>query len=263
MQGGLIGINNHKYYYMKVIALINQKGGVGKTTSALNIASAFSQLGKRTLLIDADPQCDLSSSLGIFDDDEKYNIIDFFSTKELPAIEEIAIDENLFLISGFNDLLEIRLKKDSFKKALSNLKGFDFVIIDCQPQKVVTSQLTINECILNGTDYILLPLDVNYNSVKGTLDFVQSIDRIKVDYNNTLEILGIFFTMANTRTNLFTEYQNYFKEQNDHLFLNTFIRKDENVRKSQAQGKTLKQYNPKSNAYSDYIDLSNELITRL
>ena len=248
---------------MKIISLVNQKGGVGKTTSSVNIASALAKMGKKVMLIDADAQCDLSTALGIFESEERYNIRDFLSNRPLPKLDDLKISKNLYIISGYYDILELRLKKQSFQEPLDMLSDFDFVIVDCQPQRVVESKLTINECILNGTDYLLLPLDVNYNSVKGTLDFIQSIDRIKVDYNADLKILGIFFTMANSRTNLFAEYKAYFNEQNEELLMNTFIRRDESVRKSQAQGQTLEQYNSKSNAYLDYKNLCKEIISKI
>lgn len=244
------------------IALINQKGGVGKTTSSMNIAMSLSLLKKKVLMIDADAQCDLSTSFGIFEHD--YTIQNFLNLEVLPDFADIEISDNLFLISGFTDLLELKLTKKTFEEPVNRILGkFDFIIIDCQPQRVVQSKLTINECILNVSNYLLLPLDANYNSIKGTLDFIRSIDRVKVSYNHNLKILGLFFTMVNERELLFQEFKDYLKDQNSDLLIDTFIRRDINVKKSQSVSKPLALFNNKANSFNDYEDLVKELLVRM
>lgn len=245
-----------------IIALINQKGGVGKTTSSMNIAMCLSLLGKKVLMIDADAQCDLSTSFGVFEQD--YTISNFVEGEALPNLEQLKVNENLYLISGFPDIQELKLTKRTFEDPLNSVKGqFDFIIVDCQPQRVIQSKLTINEVILNVVDYLLLPLDVNYNSIKGTMDFIHSIDRIKTSYNHDLKILGIYFTMVNERELLFNEYKDYLKGQNEELLLDTFIRRDINVKKSQAVGKPLGLFNNRANSFIDYSKLVDELLTRI
>ena len=245
-----------------IIALINQKGGVGKTTSSMNIAMCLSLLGKQVLMIDADAQCDLSTSFGVFEHD--YTISNLVSGEPLPDLESLKVSENLYLVSGFPDIQELKLTKGTFEGPLNRVKArFDYVIIDCQPQRVIQSKLTINEVILNVVDYLLLPLDVNYNSIKGTIDFINSIERIKSSYNHDLKILGIFFTMVNERESLFSEYKTYLKEQNEELAIDAFIRRDINVKKSQAVGKPLALFNTKANSFSDYSKLVEELLKRM
>lgn len=245
-----------------IIALINQKGGVGKTTSSMNIAMCLSLLGKKVLMIDADAQCDLSTSFGVFE--HEYTISNLVDGERLPDLDSLKVSESLYLVSGFPDIQELKLTKRTFEEPLSKVKGqFDYIIVDCQPQRVIQSKLTVNEVILNVVDYLLLPLDVNYNSIKGTIDFIHSINRIKTSYNYDLKILGIFFTMVNERELLFNEYKDYLKGQNKELLLESFIRRDINVKKSQAVGKPLALFNNKANSFLDYSNLVNELLTRI
>jgi len=245
-----------------IIALINQKGGVGKTTSSMNIAMCLSLGGKKVLMIDADAQCDLSTSFGVFEHD--YTISNLVEGEPLPVLHDLKVSENLYLISGFPDIQELKLTKRTFEDPLNKVKDqFDFIIVDCQPQRVIQSKLTINEVLLNVVDYLLLPLDVNYNSIKGTMDFIHSIDRIKTTYNHDLKILGIFFTMVNERELLFNEYKEYLKDLNKELLLDSFVRRDINVKKSQAVGKPLALFNTKANSFIDYTNLVNELLTRI
>lgn len=246
----------------QIISIINQKGGVGKTSSSANIAMSLAELGKKVLMIDADAQCDLTTSLGVFEAD--YTLYDFLSGEPLTKASTIEVADNLFLMSGYHDIMEFKLTKSTFENPIKRIvNDYDFIIVDCQPQRVVQSRLILNECILNATDYILLPLDVNYNSVKGTLDFINSIHRIKSTYNHDLKILGIFFTKVNERETQFAEFRNYLQEQNDTLVFESFIRRDVNVKKSQSVGQPLALFNNKSNAYADYSGLVSELMQKV
>lgn len=246
----------------KVISLINQKGGVGKTTSSINIGKSLADLNYKVLMIDADPQCDLSTGIGIFDN--YYTINELINSNDKPVIEDLKIDENLYLIKGYFDLAEIKLVKNIIKNPLDNIKDhFDFVIIDCAPQRVIKGHLTVNECILYASDYVLMPLDVNYNSVKGTLAFIDSLERIKVNNNNDLKILGVFFTAVNKQEKNYHTYRNFLEEANDQLLLNTFIRRDISVKNSQESGVPLNVLKYTTNAAVDYRSLVAELIDKM
>lgn len=245
-----------------ILSLINQKGGVGKTTSAINIAQSLVLKGYKVLLVDADPQCDLTSSLGIFD--EGYTIFDLLNFKKISDLEDLKIEDNLYLIQGYSDILSFKLKLETLKKPLSTLdKLFDYIVVDCQPQPVVASRLTLNECVLIATDSVIIPLDVNYNSIKGTLNFVDSIDRIKVNHNPNLKILGMFFTQVNTRTKLYKEYADFLITKRGDLVFDTFIHRDEQVKSSQNIGKSVYMTNAKSKAALDYITLTEEILNKL
>lgn len=245
-----------------VISLINQKGGVGKTSSTMNIAMGLSMLNYKVLVIDADPQCDLTTAFGIFD--TNYTVYDFLEGDDLPDLDEIKIADHLYIVSGHRDLGELKLSKRTFEQPVKMIKkDWDFVIIDCQPQRIIRSKLTLNECVLNCSDGILIPLDINYNSVKGTIDFIQSIDRIKTSYNPDLMVIGIFFTIVNPRETQYKEFRDHLDSQNSSLLLDTFIRRDVNVKKSQSVGLPLALYAEDSNALDDYSSLINEILKRI
>lgn len=252
----------------KIISIINQKGGVGKTASSINIGTALTTLGNKVLLIDADPQCDLTTALGVFDDD-RYSIKDFIELKKNVDIESLQVFQNLYLISGYFDLMELKLTKSLFEIPLKMLGDyFDYIIFDCQPQRVVQSKLTINECVLYYTDYLVVPLDVNYNSVKGTVDFMNSIERIQMQHNPNLRIGGVFFNNVNKQEKLFEEYSQYLSTLNDELLLKTYIRRDISIKKSQSVGLPLyyfSQHYPSkvNNALEDFTSLTKELLSHI
>lgn len=243
-----------------VIAFINQKGGVAKTTSTLHLGAFLARKGKKTLLLDLDPQCDLSKAIGIYQSD--YTIVDFLNTdKEVPFNQ---IEKNLYIISGYNDLEEIKLSRNLLKNKLELIKEkFDFILIDCQPQKIVKSKLTINEVVLSAVDFLMIPLDANANTLTGTNDFITSIERIKFDYNTKLKVLGIFFTIVDSRERVFKDYYQYLKEQNSELLFKTFIRRDTKLKQAQAMGKTIYDFDNKTRASDDFTALGNEFLKRI
>lgn len=243
-----------------VIAFINQKGGVAKTTSTLHLGAFLARKGKKTLLLDLDPQCDLSKAIGIYQSD--YTIVDFLNTQnEIPLNE---VEKNLYIISGYDDLEEIKLNRNLLKNKLDIIKDyFDYILIDCQPQKIVKSKLTINEVVLSAVDYLMIPLDANANTLTGTNDFITSIERIKYNYNHNLKVLGIFFTIVDSRERVFKDYYQFLKEQNSDLLFKTFIRRDTKLKQAQAMGKTIYEFDKKSRASQDFTSLGNEFLKRI
>lgn len=243
---------------MKIISIINQKGGVAKTTTAVHLSHFLSKKGFKVLLLDFDPQTDLSKSFGYFN--EQVNVSNFL----YEFVEPFQIDKNLFLIAGYGDLEEVKISKKLLKNQLEkHYQDYDIILIDCQPQKIVKSSLTINEMVLIATDYILIPIDANANTITGTQDFILSIERVRDTYNSSLKVLGMFFTIVESRENIFKDLYNYLKETSNGLMFDNYIRKDTKLKQASALGKTIFDYDNKARSAEDFKSLGKEIIIRL
>ena len=188
-----------------IISLANQKGGVGKTTSSINLAAALAQLGKRVLLVDADPQANTSSGLGIeiqHLDNTVYECL-INGIDPTTAILPTSTD-NLFLIPSHIDLVgaEIEMlnldnRENILKRVLAPLRAqFDYILIDCMPS---LGLMTINA--LAAADSVVIPSQPNYLSSKGLNLLLRSVSRVRKQINPKLRIEGILFTMVDNRTN--------------------------------------------------------------
>lgn len=247
---------------MITVAFINQKGGVAKTTSTLHLGAYLARKGKKVLLLDLDPQTDLSKGIGIYDAD--YTIVDFLKSEPNSKVEYKEIEKNLCIIPGYYDLEEVKLSRNLLKDKLNEIKSnFDFILIDCQPQKIVKSKLTINEVVLTAVNFLMIPLDANTNSVTGTNDFITSIERIKFNYNKDLKILGMFFTIVDVRERIFKDYYAYLQEQNADLLFKSFIRRDTKLKQAQAMGQTIYDFDIKSRACDDFTDFGKEFLKKI
>lgn len=189
----------------KIIAITNQKGGVGKTTTSVNLSSCLAYENKKTLLIDCDPQGNSTSGLGIEKDDYKLSIYDCFvdSSKTKDAVIKTKYN-NLYIIPSSSDLsaAEIELayedKREFFLKMLLIwLKNFDFIIIDSPP---ALGMITIN--IMTASDSVLIPIQCEYYALEGLSQLITTIKTIKKKLNPQIEIEGVLGTMYDGRTNL-------------------------------------------------------------
>jgi chromosome partitioning protein len=248
----------------KIITICNQKGGTGKTTSAINIASYLALAGKKVLLIDLDPQANATSGLGI--DKHKvakssYHVL--LEEQDVKSILQPTGIPNLFLVPSNLDLTgaEIELvgtlgREYRLKKSLSAIKEeFDFVIIDSPPS---LGLLTING--LCACDAILIPVQSEYYALEGLTQLLNTINLVKNNLNPNLEIQGVFLTMADLRTNLSREVtqevRNYFKEK----VYKTIIPRNIRLSEAPSYGKPIALYDKNSLGGQKYEELSREIL---
>ena len=246
-----------------IIAVINQKGGVGKTTSVINLASALSILGQNNLIIDLDPQGNATTGVGISNNDQDKNIYNLLIKKiELEnAIQKTRI-ENLDIVSSHVDLsgLEVETANDNnrafiLKEILENstTKKYDNIFIDCPPS---LSLLTI--IALVSSKELLVPLQTEFFALEGITQLVKTIDRIKKNLNPTLSIRGIVLTMFDKRNKLCSqvdfEARNYFKEK----VYNTVIPRNVRLSEAPSHGEPCVVYDKNCSGSKSYFELAKE-----
>lgn len=251
----------------KIIAFANQKGGVGKTTSAVNVAASLGLLGKKTLLVDLDPQGNATSGVGIPKRSLKGTIKDVLTGET--NIKNVVLPtnyQNLWVIptnvslSGtefdlYNDEGSEYNLKDAFK-SISN--DYDYIIIDCPPS---LGMLTVNAFV--ASDGILVPMQAEFYAVEGLSQLIATTKRVKKLYNEDLNIVGILITMYNKRLLLsmqvMDELQKYYP---DKLFNTTISR---NVKLSEAPGfgKPVYYHDKHSKGANEYLEVAKEFISRI
>lgn len=250
---------------MKTISITTQKGGVGKTTSALTLSAGLTERGYRVLLIDADAQ--RNSSITLRSDESKPNLLTVL-TGEATAREAIQHSPTADFIGGSKQLAlidDIITEEDKFTRLRDALKplnrSFDYCIIDCPPQ---LGTATINA--LYASNYVLVPALAEYYSATALVDLAKTVIAVKNAGNSKLEILGVFFTMHNKRTKLSREFLDEFKQVTDALnttLFETTIRDTKKARELQLKPQGLFKYAPRHGLTQDYRELIDELLQRL
>lgn len=247
---------------MKTFAVANQKGGVAKTTSAVNIGHALALKGKRVLLIDFDPQASLTVSLG-FDPDSYENTIYNALRSETDLASVIVnrppfdyVPANLFMADadltlGGKTGHEFRLSENL--KSVS--KKYDYCLIDCPPSLGV---LTLNAFV--AASHVLIPISADYLATSGTGLLMRIYDDVTRYYNKGLKIGGVFVTKFDGRTILNRDIQTMVSNNFKGAAFNTAIRKNIALAEAPARGKTIFEYEPKSNGAADYKALTSEIL---
>lgn len=248
----------------KIIAICNQKGGVGKTTTAINLSVYLALAGKKILLIDIDPQGNATSGLGINKHDIKTSVYDLVIEEidPRPIIIKTPVD-NLFLIPSTLSLTgaEVELvgimgREYRLKKALSALSTeYDLIIIDCPPS---LGLLTVNA--LAAANSVLIPIQCEYYALEGISQLVNTIKLVKENINSALEVEGVLLTMADYRTNLTNEVINEVKSFFKEKVYNTVIPRNIKLTEAPGFGKPIALYDKNSIGAQRYSDFTNELL---
>lgn len=249
----------------------NQKGGVAKTTNTVHLGASLASRGYKVLLIDFDPQCDLSHNLGIIPGDEHYTVIDLMEGKE-PFTPEVRAP-NLNVVVGSIDLISNDYKIDALKIALETQRGsitikdyFDFILIDCPPSKIVVPKVSRVrnhseiEIALYCSDFFMIPLKTDDFSVKNANTFLGKATSFIDHYNLDIRFFGFFFSCVLLTENSLEYYTNIFNSNSDDLLLTSYIRQDSQVKKAVQLGKTIFQHKPNCNASKDFTQLTNEFL---
>ena len=246
----------------KVISVSNHKGGVGKTTSTLNIGAGLNSLGKKVLLIDLDPQANLSQSLGI--KEPKVNI--YGALRGEYKLQPVNVLPGLDIVPSTLDLsgAEVELAGEAgreyiLREILEPLRGsYDFILIDNPPS---LGLLTINA--FTASDLVLIPLQAQYLALQGLTKLLEVVEKIQKRLNKSLTIGGVFITQYDSRKvlnrDVVSTIESHFKEK----VFTTKIRDNVSLAEAPAQGVDVFRYAPKSYGATDYLSLSQEIINRV
>ena len=251
----------------RVIAIANQKGGVGKTTTAINLSASLAELGKKVLVIDLDPQGNCTSGLGLDKDEIENTVYELIlgncsvreSMTKVPNIDNLTvIASNVNLAGAEIELLDVDNREYVLKTEIDYIKGdYDFVIIDCPPS---LNMLTVNA--MTTADSVLVPIQCEYYALEGISQLIHTIDLVQDRLNDKLKIEGVVFTMYDARTNLSSDVVDTVKNNLNATIYQTIIPRNVRLAEAPSHGLPINLYDGKSAGAESYRNLAKEIIGR-
>lgn len=250
----------------RVIAIANQKGGVGKTTTAINLSACLADLGKKVLALDLDPQGNMTSGLGVDKDEIERSVYDLIIGNA--GIEECicknvldnldVLPSNIDLSAAEIEMIGVENKEFILKNEMEKIKDdYDFVIIDCPP---ALSMLTINA--MTTADSVLVPIQCEYYALEGLTQLIHTIELVQERLNSSLQIEGVVFTMYDARTNLSMQVVDNVKQNLKTTIYQTIIPRNIKLAEAPSHGLPINLYDSRSAGAESYRLLAKEIMNR-